>query len=53
MGASDGYLEAIGRDTTPERKAELEEQLLRYCSFDTEAMLEIVRFLGATQSDSP
>ena len=27
-----------------ERKAELEEQLRRYCRFDTEAMVEIVRF---------
>jgi hypothetical protein len=41
-------LEAIesraGRAPTAERKAELEEQLLRYCKFDTEAMVEIVRF---------
>ncbi len=44
--ASDGYLEAIHPDTTPERKAELEEQLLRYCRFDTEAMVEIVRFFS-------
>ena len=46
--ASDGFLEAIGsrvgRAPTAERKAELEEQLLRYCKFDTEAMVEIVRF---------
>ena len=26
------------------RKMELEEQLLRYCKFDTEAMVEIVKF---------
>ena len=45
-GASDGYLEAIDPETTPERKAELEEQLLRYCRFDTEAMVEIARFLS-------
>ncbi len=44
MGASDGYLEAINPDTTPERKAELEEQLLRYCRFDTEAMVEITKY---------
>jgi len=54
--ASDGFLEAIGSRPmaaptgapmaapTAERKAELEEQLLRYCRFDTEAMVEIVRF---------
>jgi hypothetical protein len=41
--ASEGYLEAISPETTLERKAELEEQLLRYCRFDTEAMAEIVR----------
>ncbi|MCH8250753.1 MAG: DUF2779 domain-containing protein [Proteobacteria bacterium] len=44
MGASEGFLEAINADTSPERKTELEEQLLRYCKFDTEAMVEIVRF---------
>jgi len=47
MGASDGFLEAIaatGTAPTSERKLELEEQLLRYCKFDTEAMVEIVRF---------
>jgi hypothetical protein len=45
-GASDGYLEAINPRTDPARKLELEEQLLKYCRFDTEAMVEIVRFLG-------
>ena len=44
MAASDGYLEAINPETDAARKAELEEQLLRYCKFDTEAMVEIVRF---------
>jgi hypothetical protein len=42
--ASDGFIEAISLTTSNERKAELEEQLLRYCRFDTEAMVEIVRF---------
>ena len=42
--ASDGYLEAINPDTDMIRKLELEEQLLRYCRFDTEAMVRIVRF---------
>ena len=50
MGASEGFLEAINADTSPERKTELEEQLLRYCKFDTEAMVEIVRFF--TNGDS-
>ena len=44
MAASDGYLEAIDPKTSAARKVELEEQLLRYCKFDTEAMVEIVRF---------
>jgi Domain of unknown function(DUF2779) len=43
MAASEGYLEAIDPATSEERKAELAEQLLRYCKFDTEAMVEIVR----------
>jgi CRISPR/Cas system-associated exonuclease Cas4 (RecB family) len=43
-GASDGFIEAINPDTDMVRKLELEEQLLRYCRFDTEAMVEIVRF---------
>ncbi|NIL95474.1 MAG: DUF2779 domain-containing protein [Woeseiaceae bacterium] len=42
--ASEGFLEAIDPATAPERKAELEEQLQRYCRFDTEAMVEIVKF---------
>jgi hypothetical protein len=44
--ASEGYLEAIDPTTSPERKAELKEQLLRYCKFDTEAMVRLVAFLG-------
>ena len=48
MGASDGFIEAIGigpeGPPTMIRKLELEDQLLRYCKFDTEAMVEIVRF---------
>ena len=43
--ASDGFIEAIRADVSPDRKAELDRQLRRYCRFDTEAMVEIVRFL--------
>lgn len=43
-GASEGFIEAIDPQTSADRKAELEEQLLRYCRFDTEAMVEIVNF---------
>jgi hypothetical protein len=42
--AAEGFLEAIDPATDMIRKLELEEQLRRYCRFDTEAMLEIVRF---------
>jgi len=45
--AADGYLEAIDPATDMLRKLELEQQLLRYCRFDTEAMVEITRFLAA------
>jgi hypothetical protein len=45
--ASNGFLEAIDPETDMVRKLELEEQLCRYCRFDTEAMVEIVRFLTA------
>ena len=44
--ASEGYLEAILPDTMPQRKAELKEQLLRYCKFDTEAMVRLVNFFS-------
>jgi hypothetical protein len=43
--ASDGFIEAIQADVSPDRRAELDLQLRRYCRFDTEAMVEIVRFL--------
>ena len=45
-GASDGFIEAIQAGVSPERKAVLDEQLRRYCRFDTEAMVEIVRFFS-------
>jgi len=44
VAASKGFLEAIDLSTSVERRAELEQQLLRYCSFDTLAMMEIVWF---------
>ena len=43
-GVARRYLEAIHPNTAPERKAELEEQLLRYCRFDTATMVEIVKY---------
>ncbi len=44
VGAAEAFIEAIAAETGSIRKTELEEQLLRYCRFDTEAMVEIVRF---------
>lgn len=44
--ASQAYLEAIAGATTAERKAELKDQLLRYCRFDTAAMVRLVQFFG-------
>ena len=42
--ASNGFIEAISPDTNLVHKTKLEDQLLRYCKFDTEAMVEIVSF---------
>jgi hypothetical protein len=50
--ASTAYLEAIRVDTSPERKAEIEEQLRAYCRFDTEAMLRLVQFFQSSTQDS-
>jgi hypothetical protein len=47
--ASDGFVEAIDPMTSRERRAELEVQLRRYCRFDTESMVEIVRFFSASE----
>jgi hypothetical protein len=46
QAASLAYLEAIDPSVDPDRKKELERQLLAYCSFDTEAMVRLVRHLG-------
>lgn len=43
MGA---FLEAIHPDTTPERKGEIEQQLLAYCGLDTFAMVRLWQFLA-------
>jgi len=45
MAAANFFLEAVHPETTPERKADLEKKLLKYCWVDTAAMVEIVRFL--------
>jgi hypothetical protein len=44
--ASEGYLEAIDPATPEQRKAELKQQLLQYCRFDTDAMRRLVTFFA-------
>lgn len=46
ISASAGYLESIDPGTSSARKAEFEQQLLRYCRFDTEMMVDIIRFFS-------
>lgn len=45
--ASEGYLEAMQPDTPEARKAELKQQLLAYCKFDTEGLVRLLQFLGS------
>lgn len=42
--AQEAYLEAIRPDTSPDRRAELQRQLERYCELDTWAMVRLWRF---------
>lgn len=44
--AMEAYMEAIHPDTSPERKAEINEQLLAYCGLDTFAMVRLWQFLA-------
>jgi len=39
--AMDAFLEGIHPDTTPERKTQIEQQLLAYCKLDTYAMVRL------------
>ncbi len=48
-GAQAAYLEVIGSDTTPERKANLERALRIYCQRDTEAMVRLASFLRSAK----
>jgi len=41
MMAGDAFMEAIDPATTPERKKELENQLVEYCKLDTLAMVRL------------
>ena len=44
--ASNAYLEAINPETSAERKEELRHQLLKYCEYDTLAMVRLVEFFS-------
>ena len=44
QAAQGAFLEAMGPDTTSERKAEIEQQLLAYCELDTLAMVRMWEF---------
>jgi hypothetical protein len=44
MAAQSAFLEAVAPETTPERKAEIERQLLAYCKLDTLAMVRLWEF---------
>jgi predicted RecB family nuclease len=44
--ASNAYLEAINPETSGERKEELRAQLLKYCEYDTLAMVRLVEFFS-------
>ena len=47
--AMEAFLEAIHSDTLPERKRQIEEQLLEYCKLDTYAMVRLWQvFAGRT-----
>lgn len=47
--AMDAFLEGIHPDTSPERKTQIEQQLLAYCKLDTYAMVRLWQvFSGRT-----
>jgi len=44
--ASAAYLEAIGSETSAQKKEEIRRELLRYCKHDTEAMVRLLHFFA-------
>ena len=44
--AMEAYAEAINLNTKPERKKEIEQQLLAYCGLDTYAMVRLWQFFA-------
>ena len=49
MAAGEAFLEAITPSTTPERKREIEGQLVAYCGLDTFAMVRLWELFGGRQ----
>jgi len=49
--AGDAYLEAIASTTTPERRAQLHEQLHAYCHLDTWAMVRMWQIFRGGETD--
>jgi hypothetical protein len=47
--AQSAYQEAISPETTPERKQEIERQLLEYCKLDTFAMVRMWEVFAGTK----
>jgi hypothetical protein len=50
-GAQEAFLEAIDLGTEPQRKAELQRQLLAYCALDTYAMVRLWGVFAALAGD--
>ena len=48
--AVSAFVEAISPVTPPERKAEIEGQLVSYCELDTFAMVRLYQFFTGRQS---
>ena len=46
MAASNAYIEIIDSATTPDRKTQLEKELLAYCELDTLAMVKVAQRLA-------
>ncbi len=52
QAAQAAFLEAVSPGTTPERKAEIERQLLAYCKLDTLAMVRLWEFFKGRKPKS-
>jgi len=46
LGAQKAYVEAIDSGTAPERKEQLRKRLLKYCKYDTLAMVRLVAYFS-------